>query len=113
MVPQSHPRMKARTIGVRAMTTIKGTSPIQASHHRLKSGKETTSNRADAIASEVSASVGKLARTNATGLKGGFRFGASRTAASCMRRSLAEYARRGQYRVNPVATALGTDFMTK
>src|SRR5437867_2191347 len=80
-----------RAMGARATTTISGINPIHASHHRLKSGKERTSKRAEPVASELSGSDGRLARTIAASLNEGFRFGASRAAASCMRRSLPAY----------------------
>jgi len=94
MTPHDQPSRKAEA-GLSLIETMirRGTSAIQASGHRSKSGKDRTRRMADPAVRDNSARVGTLARANSpTNVGSGFRFDEFMTTASCTRRSLTEEA---------------------
>src|SRR5205085_12563882 len=77
--------------GLRAIATKSGTSPTQASGHRLKSGKERTSSAADRAERPTSMRVGTQARARLRSrVRSLSRAGTSSESASSMRASLTE-----------------------
>ncbi len=81
-----------RFLEVVATAKSNGANPIQASHHKLKSGNDKTRRTADEDANPNSRSDGALARIAVR--KSGCRLwiGGSAASTSLMRRSLAEHS---------------------
>jgi len=72
---------------------MSGATPIQASHHKSKFGKERMSRIAEDKVRAVSRNDGTLARIIVSERGNRVRFGAATANASCIRRSLTELLR--------------------